>query len=148
MADLNTLSLTGRLTRDPDLRSTPAGDDVCNFRIAVNGVRDDDVVFVDVDVWGRSAPACGQYLSKGSRVAVAGRLGVRDWQSNEGESRRSVECNNARVSFLETKAESQQHAQAAPVPPQQPPQMQQPPPPQQQMQPQQQRVPDDDDIPF
>jgi single-strand DNA-binding protein len=105
MADLNTLDLTGRLTRDPELRSTPSGQSVCNFRMAVNGVREDDTVFIDVDVWGAGAEAAATYLGKGSRVAVSGRLGVRDWTSQDGEPRRSVECNSARVYFLESKAE-------------------------------------------
>jgi single-strand DNA-binding protein len=150
MADLNTLDLTGRLTRDPELRTTPAGKSVCNFRVACNGMRDEDTVFIDVDVWGDSAAACAQYLRQGSRVAVSGRLGIRDWQSQDGENRRSVECNFARAYFLETKAESEQHGASAAVPPPATPTMPPPPgaPAQQAMPAQPAGAPADDDIPF
>lgn len=141
MADLNTLDMTGRLTRDPELRQTREGQSVCNFRVACNGVREEEVVFVDVDTWGPSAEACQQYLHKGSRVAVSGRLGVRDWIAQDGTERRAVECNSARVYFLETKAEAESHQEAAAVSTasSQSPEAQAPPPP---------AGAPDDDVPF
>lgn len=117
MADLNSLDMTGRLTRDPELRHTPGGDTVTNFRLACNGPRgDDDAVFVDVDVWGKQAEAVAQYLRQGSRVAVSGRLGVRDWTAEDGSERRSVECNSARAYFLESKSEAAARGGAAAPP--------------------------------
>lgn len=142
MADLNTLSLTGRLTRDPELRTVPSGDHVATFRIASNGVGEDDTTFVDVDVWGKQGESAAQYLRQGARVAVAGRLRIRDWVSQDGQSSgRSVECAGARVFFLETKAESEARGAGAPaeavtVPPEQGPPPQAP------------LGSDDDDIPF
>lgn len=141
MADLNTLSLTGRLTRDPEVRTVPSGDAVCSFRIASNGVKEDDTIFIDVDVWGGQAEPCGQYLRQGSRVGVSGRLSVRDWVSKDGQSSgRAVECAGARVSFLETKAEAEAHGQAPAAQPATTPQDQPPPP--------EQKPLADDDIPF
>ena len=75
MASLNKVYLLGNLTRDPDLRSLPSGQSVCEIGLAVgrryvnsSGQEVEDTCFVDVVVWGRSAANCKQYLEKGSQV--------------------------------------------------------------------------------
>ncbi len=102
MADLNVISVTGRLTRDPELRATASGKSVCSFRIAVNGFKDGDTTFLDVSAWGKTGEASAQYLSKGSKVAVAGRLQIREWETQDGEPRTAVEIVANDVSFIET----------------------------------------------
>ena len=81
MASYNKVLLLGNLTRDPEVRYTPKGTAVCTLGLAVNetyttqtGEQKEEVVFVDIDVWGRQAETAGQYLSKGRPVFVEGRL--------------------------------------------------------------------------
>lgn len=102
MADLNVWSGTGRLTRDPELRTTQGGTSVCNFRLAVNGFKDDDTVFLDVTVWGKSGEACAQYLHKGARVAASGTLKVREFERRDGTNGTAVEVVARDVAFLQT----------------------------------------------
>ena len=97
MASLNKVLLLGNLTRDPDLRSFPNGQNVCDLRLAVsrrfsagNGQEQrEETCFVDVVVWGRSAANCKQYLAKGSPVLVEGRLQLDQWEDRNGGGTRS-----------------------------------------------------------
>lgn len=96
MASYNKVLLLGNLTRDPDLRSLPSGQNVCELGVAVsrryqsNDGRDvEETCFVDVVVWGRSAANCKQYLEKGSQVFVEGRLQLDQWEDRNGGGRRS-----------------------------------------------------------
>ena len=80
--------ITGNLTRDPELRSTPSGTSVCELRVAVNSRRKDDSGnwvdkpnYFDVTVWGAQGENCATYLSKGRPVAVDGRLDWREWEA-------------------------------------------------------------------
>jgi single-strand DNA-binding protein len=133
MADLNNMSFTGRLTRDPDLRSTQSGKSVANFRVAVNGFKDGDTTFLDVAAWGALGESCAQYLGKGSRVAVSGRLTTREYDRQDGTQWLAVEVSARDVAFLDTKAESQSRQSQAPA---------------QQSQQAEPAPPADDDIPF
>lgn len=106
MPDLNSVNLTGRLTRDPELKHMASGDAVCSMRIAVNGRRkgqhgqwEDAPNFVNVSAFGRHAETCAQYLSKGRRVAVAGRLSWREWEQ-DGTKRQSLDVVANDVIFL------------------------------------------------
>ena len=101
---MNNVNLIGRLTRDPELRSTPAGQPVCELRIAVdNGAsregEDRDPTYVDVASFGPQAEACAKYLTKGRQVAVSGRLLYREWEAEDG-SKRSKHSVIGRVEFL------------------------------------------------
>src|ERR1051326_2586699 len=99
MANINRVVLVGNLTRDPELRHTPSGTAVCSLRLAVNTRRKDAATgawtekpnYFDVTVWGNQGESCAQYLSKGRPVAVDGRLEWREWQSQDGGKRESVE---------------------------------------------------------
>lgn len=95
--DINTISLSGRLVRDPQLRHVGDGRAVCDLRIAVNG-SGDDVTYVDVTSFGKPAEACAQYLTKGRQVSVTGRLAYREWTANDGV-RRSKHSVIGRVHF-------------------------------------------------
>ena len=93
---LNTISLMGRLTRDPELRRTQSGTAVTSFTLAVDrdfksadGTKDTD--FIDVVAWKGTAEMAAKYLSKGRMAVVKGRLQLRDWTDKEGNKRRSAE---------------------------------------------------------
>ncbi len=102
---MNTVTLSGRLTADPQSRS--AGDmQICDLRLAVprrKGREGEDrgAVFVDITAFGGQATACGKYLSKGSRVGVQGRLELDEWQAQDGSPRRRHKIVAEQVEFLD-----------------------------------------------
>jgi single-strand DNA-binding protein len=107
MATLNKVMLIGNLTRDPELRYIPSGSAVATFTIGVNrvwktptGEKKEQASFIRIVVWGRRAEVCGEYLSKGSPVFVEGRLQSRDWQTQDGQKRNTVEVVADNVQFL------------------------------------------------
>jgi single-strand DNA-binding protein len=114
MASLNRVVLVGNLTRDPELKFTPAGKPVATFGIAVNrmpytndqGERVEGVDFFNVVVYDRQAETTHQYLKKGSGVAIDGRLRYRSWQTDEGQKRSVVEVSAQNVQFLPRGGES------------------------------------------
>ena len=90
--------ITGNLTRDPELRSTPNGASVCSFSVAVNrnykdssGANQESVSFIDCTAWGRAGEIIAQYAKKGSGILVSGRLEQRSWEDKEGQKRSRVE---------------------------------------------------------
>ena len=106
-SNINTVVVTGNLTRDPELRSTNSGTAVCSLRIASNSRRKDasgnwvdKPNYFDVTVWGAQGENCSQYLSKGRPVAVDGRLEWREWEDKEGNKRQAVDIIADSVQFL------------------------------------------------
>jgi single-strand DNA-binding protein len=98
---MNSVQLIGRLTRDPELRSTSGGKSVGNLRLAVDRRdRDVDPVYIDVVCWNGLAETCAQYLAKGRQVAVTGRLDYREWDADDGAKRSKHEIVAADVEFL------------------------------------------------
>ena len=91
--------IAGNLTRDPELRTTPNGANVCSFSVAVNrtyrdsnGEQKEDVSFIDCSAWGKLGEMINQYAKKGSGVLVSGRLDQRSWEDkNSGQKRSRVE---------------------------------------------------------
>jgi len=85
MQDTNVVSITARLTRDPELRSTPSGKSVCDLRVAIgrrggkNG-EDRGAAFVDVRTWGMTAELCARYLAKGRHISITGRIEHDEWE--------------------------------------------------------------------
>ena len=108
LPEQNSVTLVGRLTRDPEVRVTGKGQAVCNIDIAVNrrykdvssGEWKDDTSFIPVVVWGDSANRCGDRLKKGYPVHVEGRLRSRNWETKEGQKRTTLEVVARRVQFL------------------------------------------------
>lgn len=103
---VNRVVLMGNLAADPELRYTPQGSAVANFRIAVNrayrdaeGELKEDTQFFTVVSWGKTAELCTQYLNKGRGALVEGRLNIRDYEK-EGERRWVTEVVANRVVFL------------------------------------------------
>ncbi len=105
--NINRVILTGNLTRDPELRSTPSGTSVCSLRLAVNSRRKnasgewiDKPNYFDITVWGAQGENCSNYLSKGRPVAIDGRLEWREWEAKDGTKRQNVEVIADSVQFL------------------------------------------------
>ena len=106
--NINRVILTGNLTRDPELRSTQSGMSVCSLRIASNTRRknqatgdwEDKPNFFDVTVWGAQGENCARFLSKGRPIALDGRLEWREWETQNGDKRQSVEIVADAVQFL------------------------------------------------
>ena len=106
-SNINTVVITGNLTKDPELRSLPSGTSVCKLRVAVNSRRKDasgewvdKPNYFDVTVWGAQGENCATYLSKGRPVAVEGRLEWREWEAQDGNKRQAVEIVANSVQFL------------------------------------------------
>jgi single-strand DNA-binding protein len=109
---VNSVSLIGRLGRDPETRHTQGGKTVTNFSVAVDEGFGDrkQTYWIPVVAWEKTAEAAGKYLKKGSQVAVEGRLQVRSWDDKEGNKRTTTEVVANRLDFL-TKPPSSQSEQ-------------------------------------
>jgi single-strand DNA-binding protein len=92
MASFNKVIILGNLTRDPEIRTTNSGTSVCRLGIATtrvsrggDGENREEVVFVDVDAFGKQAEVIGRYFTKGRPIFIEGRLRLDQWESNTGE---------------------------------------------------------------
>ncbi len=95
---LNRVQLIGNLTRDPELRYTPQGTAVCSFGLATNrswttdaGEKRDEAEFHRIVAWNKLAELCSQFLTKGKKVYVEGRLSTRSWNAQDGTQKQSTE---------------------------------------------------------
>ncbi|MGB2762576.1 MAG: single-stranded DNA-binding protein [Minisyncoccales bacterium] len=119
--NLNKVFLVGNLTSDPELRSTPSGQPVCNFRIATNRIWNDKATgqqqqkteYHSIVAWRRLAEIASQFLSKGGLVLIEGRLETRNWQDSAGNKRYRTEIIAERMQ-LGPKGFSKSFNQAAP----------------------------------
>ena len=91
---LNKAMVLGNLTRDPESRSTPTGQTVCNFSVATSysytdkaGMKQETVEYHNIVAWGKLADICKQYLGKGRKVYVEGRIQTRDWVAQDGQKK-------------------------------------------------------------
>ena len=117
----HTLIIVGNVGRDPEMRYTPSGQAVTSFSVASNrkytssnGEQVNETIWFRVSAWGKQAEVCNQYLKKGSRVLIEGRLtpdratgGPRLWQKQDGTSAASFEVTAQTVRVLTTRAESE-----------------------------------------
>lgn len=108
---LNQVIVMGNLTRDPELRQTPSGQSVCSFSLALNrsykdasGEWQEATDYIDIVAWGPLGERVSQYLHKGSRTLVQGRLQSRSWEQ-EGQKRSKVEVLANDVTFLDGRGE-------------------------------------------
>ena len=95
---LNRVQLIGNLTRDPELRYTPSGTAVCTFSVATNrgwttdtGEKKEEVEFHRIVAWNKLAELCSQFLTKGRKVFVEGRLATRSWTAQDGTQKQTTE---------------------------------------------------------
>ncbi|MEN3942203.1 single-stranded DNA-binding protein [Prosthecobacter sp. SYSU 5D2] len=111
MASLNKVMLIGNLTRDPEVRYTPKGSAVCDMAIAVNrryltdsGERQEEVTYLDIVLWGKTAELAGQYLAKGRSVFIEGRLQMDTWEDKAtGQKRSKIRVVAENMQFLDSK---------------------------------------------
>lgn len=97
--NLNKALIIGNLTRDPELRTTPSGQTVCSFGVATNrrwkdqasGELREQTEFHNIVAWGKLADTCHQYLKKGGKVFIEGRIQTRSWQDQAGQKRNRTE---------------------------------------------------------
>jgi single-strand DNA-binding protein len=108
--ELNKVQLTGRLGADPEMRLTSQGHAVTTFRVASNrswrgadGEAHEDTEWFRVVAWNKLAEICSQFLAKGARVYVEGRLQTRQWQDQEGQTRSSIEVIANDMIMLDTR---------------------------------------------
>ena len=102
--NLNKVIIVGRLTADPELRTTPSGAHVTSFSVATNrnwtdkdGNKKEETEFHNIVAWGRQADIVSQFSKKGNVIMVEGRLQTRSWESKEGQTRRTTEIITERI---------------------------------------------------
>lgn len=107
---LNRMQLIGNLTRDPEMKQIPGGQVVTSFGVATNfswkdqsGAQQNKTEFHNVVAWRKLAEICGQYLKKGSKVFVEGRLQTRDWEGEDGVKRYRTEIVADNMIMLDSK---------------------------------------------
>ncbi|MCU0308530.1 MAG: single-stranded DNA-binding protein [Thermoleophilia bacterium] len=111
-ADLNRVTLVGRLTRDPEMRHLPSGDPVMSIRLGVTSRQregdqwTDRPNYFDVTLFGRRGEALQSYISRGSRIGVDGRLSWREWTTQDGQKRQSVEIIANDIFLLDGRGDS------------------------------------------
>ena len=108
--NLNKAMIIGNLTRDPEVRNTPSGQQVASFSVATNfvwndqsGKRNEKVEFHNIIAWRRLAEICAQYLHKGSKIYVEGRLQTTDWTGQDGVKRYRTEIVAENLIMLDNK---------------------------------------------
>jgi single-strand DNA-binding protein len=96
MPSLNKVLLMGNLTRDPELRVTPKGTSICQFSLAINrqfkmesGETREEVIYVDVEAWGKQGETIAKYVTKGRPLYVEGRLRLDQWEDKNTKEKRS-----------------------------------------------------------
>lgn len=117
---MNKLTIIGNLTRDPELRTTSTGLNVCTFTVAVNRRRSGnsnqpEADFFRVTAWRQLGENCQRYLAKGRKVAVVGAVSVSTYTGNDGNTRASLEVTADDVEFLSSRNEDAGYAPAAPA---------------------------------
>ena len=117
MANMNKVILIGNLTRDLEMRQTPSGSAVGTFGLAVNrtytkdGEKVENTDFFNIVVWTKLAELCAEYISKGSPIALEGRLQSRSWETEDGAKRSVVEVVANDVQFLGQRQDRQEQLQ-------------------------------------
>ncbi len=106
---INRIVLVGRLTKDPELRTTNTGKQVASFRIAVDRAfsQEQQADFINIVCWGQTAEFVSNYLTKGRLVGVDGRLQTRTWEDQEGHKRYDFEVVAERVKGLDRPRDSE-----------------------------------------
>ncbi|MCL4353014.1 single-stranded DNA-binding protein [Patescibacteria group bacterium] len=112
---LNRVQLIGNLTRDPELRYTPSGSAVCSFGLATNrtwtsddGQKHEEADFHRIVAWNKLAELCSQFLLKGRKVYVEGRLSTRNWTTQDGQPRSTTEVIIDDMILLDSKKQAEE----------------------------------------
>ena len=113
--DFNTCIVAGNLTRDPEAKTTNSGKTVVKMGLAINNKRgggDNDVVFLNVEAWDKTAELCEKYLKKGSGALIEGRLKQSTWTDKEGNKRSEILLVANRVVFVPKSGGDQESREA------------------------------------
>lgn len=119
---INNVVLLGNLTRDPELKYTPSGAAICNLTLALNHkyksgeTLKEEVSYIDVVVFGKTAEATAEYLNKGSKASVVGRLKQDRWEAEDGKKRSKVRVVADSVKFLDSKKKDASQTQGEDTP--------------------------------
>lgn len=120
MSSFNKVILLGNVTRDPELKYTPAGNAVSEIGLALNerkknaqGQWIEEATFVDVTLWGRTAEIANEYLSKGSPVLIEGRLKLEQWEK-DGQKRSKLKVVGERMQLVGGKRQGDEYSQVPP----------------------------------
>jgi single-strand DNA-binding protein len=127
--DFNRAMIIGNVTRDPESRTTPNGQNVCTFGVATNRVWKDKqtnerktaVEFHNIVAWGQLAQTCSQFLKKGSRTFIEGRMQTRTWDDQTGNKRNRTEIVAENMILLDRAGAPRPEGQPNPVAPSEPP---------------------------
>lgn len=118
MLEINKVFLLGNLTRDPEVRYLPSGTMVTAFDLAVNrsfkdrsGETKQETLFIRVESWGKTAEFVSEYLKKGRRVFVEGRLRSDSWETREGQRRSRIMVHAERIHFADAKPPSEEEVE-------------------------------------
>ena len=121
--NLNKAMVIGNLVRDPEIKTTPSGQSVASFSIATNfvwtdqsGQKQEKAEFHNIVAWRRLAEICGQYLKKGSKIYIEGRLQTRDWVGQDGIKKYRTEIVAENMIMLDSKGGSGNFQGQAPAP--------------------------------
>jgi single-strand DNA-binding protein len=123
MATYNKVTLVGNLTRDPELRFLANEQAVAKFGLAVNrrfkgrdGQQQEEVTFVDIETWGRTAELAGQYLAKGRSCLIEGRLKQENWEDKAtGQKRSKLLVIAENIQFMDSKRDEQAAERSGPA---------------------------------
>lgn len=124
--NLNKAMIIGNLTRDPEVKTTPNGQNVASFSVATNrvwtnqqGQKQEAVEYHNIVAWGKLAEICGQYLNRGKKVYIEGRMQTRDWEGQDGVKRYKMEIVAENMIMLDRGGAPNQSAGAGPSAPSQ-----------------------------
>jgi len=114
MSDINNVTLTGRLTRNPETTTTPSGKALCKFTLAVGRQKNDEVDFIPIVTWNKTAEFASKYFTKGQRVGLKGEIRTRTWDDDDGRKHYATEVVAESVCFMDSKSTPQATPQATP----------------------------------
>jgi single-strand DNA-binding protein len=121
MNSYNKVIITGNLTRDPEMKSTPAGVEIASFSLALNrmyknqaGESVEETAFVDCTAFGKQAELIGRHLGKGRPMLLEGRIKQDIWKTNEGKNRSKLSVICEKFLFMDSKQDAKQSANAEP----------------------------------
>ena len=123
MGSLNKVQVIGNVTRDIELKRTPGGNAVCDVGVAINEKRKDasgqwveEVLFLDVTLWGRTAEVAAEYAGKGAPVYLEGRMKMDAWTDQSGQERKKLKVIGDRLQLLGGKPDPTPAQKPAPKP--------------------------------
>ncbi len=112
--NINSVTIGGNLTRDPELKHTQGGKSVCNFGIAINrswhdasGQKQERTTYVDCEAWGKTGELVADHLGKGEMIVVEGELKLDQWKDKDGGNRSKLFVNVRQMHFVGSKREGQ-----------------------------------------